>query len=63
MSLAIAGHFPHLPPTPKPIGCHLPDRRFHVDNPARHLGGREKLALRERYGVWDATLEKHGVEP
>jgi hypothetical protein len=60
MMLAIAGYFPHLPPTPKPVGGRVPDRRIGIDNPTRHLGGREKASLRERYSVWDATLERAG---
>lgn len=35
---AIAGYFPHLPPTPAPIGGPIPDRRIHIRYPARHAG-------------------------
>ena len=46
MTLAIAAHFPHLPPTPKPLGGPVPDRTPTINWTPRHLHGVE--AKRER---------------
>lgn len=36
MSRSLAGGFPNLPPTPKPVGGPVPDRTHHPDTSTRH---------------------------
>jgi hypothetical protein len=47
IAAALAGYFPHLPPTPKPVGGPVPDRTIEPrDCEPRHFHGVE--ARRER---------------
>jgi len=53
--LAIAGYFPDLPPTPKPIGGPIPDRSLRTGSPPVHRDGVEKKRERQRRIGWWRT--------
>jgi hypothetical protein len=49
MSAILAGYFPNLPPTPKPVGGPVPDRSMKVTPGAFHCGGVEAKRERRRH--------------